>query len=427
MLRRGDRQQKAEATETLRRMLIHERERERVMGCRALGEAVYLQSLRLHIEKLLQDESLRVRCALLEAIAATHLEEYYPSLLRGLHYKSTRDAAMQALVRLENEALPLLVKLAEDMHKPELVRTYAWNTIGQIGTMEALDVLVSHLMTAWGSTRRSILRILLQLPLEAGIDAVSDRMGRSGIETLINQEITFISKNYAALIDLSPEQITGLEADLLRRSLYDMQTDAVERLFLLMRFLYPTSSIKAASFNLESDSWENVARGLEILDNTLDIPGKRALLSILDRRSDQDKLESLAEFVAYIAMSPSDRLRELLEFRHFLSDWGLACCFHLARRYRWSSTPEQTLACLHHPTGFVREAVIAYLRVASPRTLRDLLPRLQDDSDRLVAAHVRRLMVDMGLRSPTPPLPQAVESNGGAYSGQSDLGGMSLI
>lgn len=405
MLRRGDPRQKAEATDTLRRMLTHERERERVMGCRALGEAVYLQSLRLHIATLLQDESLRVRCALLEAIAATHLEEYYPSLLRGLHYKSTREAAKQALIRLENDAVPLLVKLAEDVHKPELIRTYAWSTIGQIGTMEALDVLTAHLITAWGSTRRSILRILIQLPHEAGIDAVSDRLGRSGVETLINQEITFIGKMYAGLIDLAQEDVSGLEADLLRRSMYDMQSDAVERLFLLMRFLYPTSAIKAASFNLESDSWENVARGLEILDNTLDIPGKRALLSILDRRSDQEKLETLSDFVVYTSLPPSDRLRELLELRHFLSDWGLACCFHLARRYRWSTTPEQTLACLHHPTGFVREAVITYLRVASPRTLKDLLPHLQNDTDRLVSAQVRRLMADMGLRSLTPPLP----------------------
>lgn len=100
MLRRGDPRQKAEATETLRRMLTHERERERVMGCRALGDAVYLQSLRLYIEPLLQDESLRVRRAMLEAIAATHLEEYYPALLRGLEYKSTREAARRALVRL---------------------------------------------------------------------------------------------------------------------------------------------------------------------------------------------------------------------------------------------------------------------------------------------------------------------------------------
>ncbi|MDX2213521.1 MAG: hypothetical protein SFY66_09550 [Oculatellaceae cyanobacterium bins.114] len=420
ILRRGDGQQKAEATETLRRMLTHERERERVMGCRALGEAVYMQSLRLHIERLLQDESLRVRCALLEAIAATHLDEYYPSLLKGLHYKSTREAAMQALVRLENEAIPMLVKLGEDVHKPELVRTSAWSTIGQIGTIEALDALVSHLMTAWGSMRRNLLRILLHLPRESGIDAVSDTLGRSGIENLINQELRFIGQIYASLIDFDPNQVAGMEADLLQRALLNMRSDAIQRLFLLMRFLYPSSAIKAADFNLQSGSGENVARGLEILDNTLDIPGKRAVLIILDRRSDLEKLESLSDYMAYTPMKPSQRIRQLLELRHFLSDWALACCFHVARHSRWGVTTEQAVFGLQHPTGFVREAVLGYLRIASPRALRELLPMLKDDPDPLVAAQVKKLLVELRLRSlrdtregsPDSLTPKTIKSNG---------------
>jgi HEAT repeat protein len=398
MLRRGDPRQKAEATDILRRMLTHDRERERVMGCRALGEAVYLQALRLYIKPLLQDESLRVRCALLEAIAATHLEEFYPSLLRGLHYKSTREAAMQALVRLENEALPRLVELAEDPYKPEVVRNAAWMTIGQIGTAEALDVLVSNLSTAWGNTRCSILRILLKLPQERGIDAVSNLQGRSGIEGLISQELSFIGHIYAALMDLSADQVQTDEADLLRRALrYDL-SDAVERLFLLMRFLYSSSAIQAAAFTLQSDSQEGVARGLEILDNTIDIPGKQAVLTLLDRRSDAEKLQSLSDYLTYTPMPPSQRLRYLLDLRHFLADWTRACCFHVARSERWGLTPDQILASLRDPVGFVREAVISYLSVASPKALLELLPMLEQDPDQLVVAQVQQIVRRMRVQ-----------------------------
>jgi HEAT repeat protein len=401
MLRRGNPTQKAEATNTLRLMLTHKQERERVMGCRALGEAVYLQALRLYIPNLLQDESLRVRCALLEAIAATHLEEFYPSLLRGLHYKSTRSAAMKALVRLENEAIPMLVNLAEDVHKPDLVRMHAWKAIGQIGTMEALDALISHLTTAWGTSRRNILRILLEMPRDAGIESTLEQLGRSGVERMIDQEIMFIGQIYAALIDLSPQRITGAEAELMRRALGDMRVDSEERLFLLMKFLYPISAIKAAAFNLQSDSPSNRARGLEILDNTLDIPSKRALLSLLDRRSDWDKLHSLSELVPYDPMTPSDRLRRLLDLRHFQSDWGLACCFHLARQARWNLTAEHTLACLRHPKGFVREAVLAYLKMASPRALAKLLPMLKNDPNPLVADQVQQIIKEFSSNSST--------------------------
>lgn len=397
LLRRGDAQQKAIATDTLRRMLTHDRERERVMGCRALGEAQYLQALRLYIKPLLQDSSLRVRCAMLEAIAATHSEEYYPSLLRGLQYKSTRDAALHALVRLDNDAIPLLVRLAEDPYQPELVRTYALTAMGQIGSVEALNALVSQLMTAWGTTRRNILRILVKLPQETGIDAVSDILGRNGVESLIQQEILFVGQLYAAIVDFDIED-HNRELDLLVKALRDQQTDSIERLFLLMRLLYhPNSAIQAAAFNLESNSPDFMARGLEILDNTIDIASKRTLLVLLDRRSDRDKLQSISEAIGYEAMSPSQRLRHLLELRYFLSDWTLACCFHLARRHRWSLTTEQTLAGLRHPTGFVRESVLTYLKVASPRSLIELLPRLKSDPDRIVSAQVETLMAEFNL------------------------------
>ncbi|HEY9736879.1 MAG TPA: HEAT repeat domain-containing protein, partial [Trichocoleus sp.] len=366
MLRRGNRQERAEATETLRKMLTHEQERERVMGCRALGEAEYMQALRIYIRNLLQDESLRVRRALLDAIAATQLEEYYPSLLKALQYKSTRDAAVKALIRLGNDALPMLERLATDGYKPESLRNQAWQVIGGIGTPEALDILVNSLMTSWGNTRRGILRILLTLFQETGvkrssfIDAALDQLGRSGIENLLDTELSFVAQMLAAKVDLSAEQVSGREADLLREALDALENDAIERFFMLLRFVSPPSAIQAAQVSLQGSSASR-ARGIEILDNSLDISSKRAFLGILDKRSDLEKLRILAAQARYSPQTPNQRLRSILDLRNFLSDWALACCFHLASRKRWNLTADHTVACLQHPTGFVREAVLAYL------------------------------------------------------------------
>lgn len=398
MLRRGSPQEKSAATDMLRRMLTHKQEQERIMGCRALAGVDYLQSLRLYIKPLLQDPSLQVRCAVLEAIAATHVDEYYPALLRGLYYKSTRQAAQRALVCLENEALPLLSDLAEDSYKPTIVRSQAWNTIGQIGTPEAIDLLVTRLTTSWGATRKKLLQVLLKLPQEKGIDAVADQLGRSGIETLITQELQFLAQIYAARLDLATA-----ETNLLQRALRDSEDDAIERLFLLMQFLYDAAKIRAAAFNLQSESREDRARGLEILDNTLDISKKQILLNVLDAVAEAEKLHYLAEIVSYRPMQPSQRLRYLIELRHFLSDWVIACCFDLACRCRWSLTAEQTLTCLKSPTGFVREAVLVYLRLASPKALRKVLPTLIDDADPLVFAQVCQIMAELGLDLPAKP------------------------
>lgn len=401
LLRRGDFRQKAEATDLLRRMLTHKQEQERVMGCRALGDAAYLQSLRLYIRPLLQDASLRVRCAMLEAIAATHLEEYYPSLLRGLYYKSTRQAARHALVRLGDEVLPLLVNFAENPTKPEGIRSQSWIAIGQIGTPEAIDLLVSRLDGSVGATRRILLRVLLRVAQEAGVEAVLERLGRRGIEALITQELQVLAHLYAGLVDLAPDPLATEEADLLRRALRDAETDAIDRLFLLMRFLYDSSKIQAAAFSLQSGSRDSVARGLEILDNTIDLPHKSILLNLLDRQSDPAKLHSVAHLIHYQPMPARQRLQHLLDLRHLLSEWTLACCFHLARYRHWGLGAAQVLACLRHPTGFVRESTLAYLKVVSPRTLREVLPRCKSDPDRIVSLQVKQLMAELGRRGMT--------------------------
>lgn len=391
--------QKVAATTTMRRMLTHKQERERVNGVKALREAVYLQALRIHIPNLLQDESLRVRCAVLEMIAATHLEEYYSALLGALYYKSTRSTAMRALIRLENEALEMLLQLATNTYKPEVVRMYAWRTIAQISTLEAKETLWLHLETSWGATRYHILRSLLKIQ-KSDITSAIDRFQHSRVESLIDQELKFLGEIYAAYIDLQAQkdrqtcERVAIVCELLQRALQELEFDVKERLLLLLRLLYSPEKMQAAAFNLRSQSAVNLARGLEILEHTINLPTKSLLLNILDKRSHQEKLHYLVEakFAEYEQMHIKDRLRKMLTLGNFLSDWCLACCFHVALASRVRLTSAEILVALRHPTGFVREAAIAYLSVVSRRVLLELLPKLQKDSHPLVAAQVKELM-----------------------------------
>lgn len=394
---RGQPAQQAEAMQALERMLNSEQERERAIATRALQQTEADATLvRRYIPQLLQDESARVRCALLEAIGTKRIEEYYPSLVKGLYYKSTRDAAKKALVVLSDEALPLLTTLAEDRRKPDFVRLQAESAIAEIGSEAAMTALVQQLMTSWGTARRNLLRILLKVSGDRGIEAVLDRLGRSGIEQLIEQELLLLGQVFAALLDLSPEALSEREGGLLRSALEGLQQDILDRCFWLLKLLYPFSAIQAAILNLNSDSESSMALGLEILDNTLDIPQKQILIRVIEKRPTADRLADLAELVPYQEMPPQERLCQLLEFRHFLSDWSLACCFHLARAQRWAVAQEATLVCLGHPSSFVREAVLAYLKEASPRTCLELLPALRNDPDPLVAAQVDSLKAELG-------------------------------
>jgi hypothetical protein len=195
---------------------------------------------------------------------------------------------------------------------------------------------------------------------------------------------------YASLIDFAPLEPTHPNVELLARALRDGQSDSLERLFLLLRFLYPSAIIQAAAICMEGVS-SSRARGLEILDHALNLPAKRAILSVLDTRSDSEKLNSLSEFVSYHPLSPEQRLVTLVDLRHFLTDWSLACCFHLARSERWKLTSDQVVACLRHPVGFVRESVLSYIEVMSPRFLHEILPVMQQDPNPLVQRQAESL------------------------------------
>ncbi|WP_353931605.1 MFS transporter [Okeanomitos corallinicola TIOX110] len=403
LLRQGTSMQQAVATKTMRRMLTNKQEQERVNGVRALTEVVYLQALRVHLPNLLQDESLRVRCAVLEMITATRLEEYYPSLLAALYYKSTRPTAMQCLVSMQNEAIPMLLKLATNVYKPEVVRMYAWRTMAQIGTAEAIETLWLQLETSRGTTRDYILRSLLKINQQLENISLVNRFSESRVEALIEEELKFLGEIYAAYVDFqnveSLENYQGNErlviiAQLLQRSLLEVELDVRDRLLLLLKLLYPAEKMQAAAFNLQSQSLVNLARGLEILDHTINLPCKTLLLNVLDRRPEEEKLKYLidGQFYQNQDIPIQERIRKLISQGYLLSDWCLACCFHFAQAAYIRLTTTEILANLSHPTGFVREATISYLSVVSQRILQEILPYLQTDPHPLVAAQAKALI-----------------------------------
>jgi hypothetical protein len=400
LFRQGNNQEAQVAENTLERMLVSTKERERMVGTQALKDITDLEFIIKYIPPLLQDESPKVRSALLEVIGAKRIDSYYPSLLKGLTYKSTREVARQTLINMGNDVLSLLTKVAIDPRQSDFIRSQMWGVMAEIATPETFSELVQQLISSWGISRRNILRILLKVGGEKAIETVLDQVGRSGIETLIDQELLFLGQIYGARLDLNSDRVTGEEVDLLNSALIGMQRDILERCFFLMQFLYPLSSIQAAILNLDSDSQNSIALGLELLDNTLDLPQKALILELLEGglSLNLNKLGIIDTVVPYKPMKSSDRLRHLISFRHFLSDWTLACCFHLGRSQRWTITKEATLVCLRHPNNIVREAVLWYLKEASPRICVELLPLLKNDPNPIVSAQVKQFERELDTR-----------------------------
>ncbi len=416
LLTHGTTKQKVAATKTLGWMLTNQEEQIRIHGVKSLAEASYIQALRIHIPSLLSDESLKVRNAVLEMIATNNLKEYYSELILGIQHKSTRLVAMNGLVKLGNEVLPMLSNLATDNSKPEIPRVYALRTIGQIDTLKAADTLWHHLEISKGTIKCHILRTLLKRHQQQGILTLVDRSYESRIIGLIEDELKLLGQIYAASVDFksqdeiyaayiefktgetlqnfhSKKKVVAL-CRLAQKSFTELEIDIKERLLLLLKFLYPVEKINAAGYNLNSESRVSFALGLEILEHTIKLPCQGILLSVFDQKPPSEKLKKLVEagLSKYEQMTINDRTVKLLDLENALSDWCWACCIHFAQVARIKLKNSQFEASLCHPCGFVREAAVAYLSIANERSFIKRLPDLKKDSHPLVIAQVKEFI-----------------------------------
>ncbi len=452
LLEFGDRDQRAKATNLLRLMLTNPNQEERRASCGAIRNLKYLQALQLYILEIVKQESdINVRCAVLDVVAATHFEKCYPTLVEGLRRPETRSAAIKALTLLKDEALPLLQPIAQNWRESEAVRASAWDIIGQLGSREAIDFLIQQLPIRWSNDRTNILRALVRIQNQKDTDSIADTLGRTEIEALLEQDLMLIAQVTAAILDISGRVKSRDLEEMLYRALKGVQTDAIDRIFLLMQFLYESDAIQAAAYSLKSGINDDVAQGLEILDTKLDIPQKRALLVILEnnlmtgvrspeitqhkkrgrskkknasptapsstltkatqwRLTRQEQLgfelqlQSLSSSMVYSPLEPLDRIKQLLDLRHFLSDWVAACCFHLVRSEAWTLEREQILSALRGGSSLLRESALLYLYNAQQRgqtksAFLKVLPRMQNDADPLLRRQIQQWMEDYQIRA----------------------------
>lgn len=394
ILKRGNNRDKNEAIIVLDSMINSSVEKERVLGVGILKDGAQSFLIKRYLPNLLQEKSSTVRGELIKLIAEKKLANYYYLFLDGLYEKSLRKASHKSLLMLGNEVLPLLNKFSEDKHRSDAIRLQAWHSLSEIGTPETYNSLVQQLISSWGTTRRNLLRVILKIPDDKGLDILMDSLGRNGIETLIDQELLMLGQVYAGLIDL---QVASREGELIINALQGMKNDIFERCFLLMQFLYPLETIQAIILNLNSDNSYSIDVGLELLDNGIDLPQKNIFLQLLEGGLPVKikQLEAIKSIMSYQPMTAKDRLMRLITLRHFLSDWTLACCFHLARSRNWYIQQQIISVCLLHPSSFVREAILTYLKERNPTLCRQILLRIKNDPNPLVSALINQIKAEL--------------------------------
>jgi hypothetical protein len=119
----------------------------------------------------------------------------------------------------------------------------------------------------------------------------------------------------------------------------------------------------------------------------------------------------LANILSYTPLSPEARLCQLMDLRHFFSDWLMASCFYLASEARWSLTRHHVLGGIRSAKGYVREAALLYLRDVYPQAFENVLPKLRNDPDRLVRAQVKETLNQWGVNARQSMFPEPDEDD----------------
>ncbi len=422
MMAYGDSSTQRSASLAFVQMLGRDSEVERLVGAEALKEAGDLERLQQYITPLLQDFSLPVRAALLQAIAETRSRSLYDHLLQALHSPMTQEIARTALQTMGDEGLQLLQKHCHNSAIALDDKLRTWDTLAQLHTLNqqqgssrqgilqypdrrdpqaahqtslqrkqretgdkqsevnALNILALELTQNSGVARQHLLKLLLQQPKRAGIRAVQQILGKkTGIMALVQEELWLLGHLYAALVDLDPKTLDpkhttpSAEVRVFREALIEQQRNVGERVLLLLQFLYPRKSMKLAARKLRDR--DSIPQGLVILERLLEPEIKPRVLAIFGAQSASKKLAQLKRWVAYEPLPGQQRLRSLLSLKPGLDDWPHACAFHLACHRQWRVSDDQLLQGLNHPNLAVQDAAKSYLGEISSGTLDRLLPR----------------------------------------------------
>ena len=233
------------------------------------------------LEALISDKSAEVSRYAIQSAARLGREEHIPTIIHKLSNPLIHEEAVSALKTFGHSALNVLQKSLNDKSKPIGIRKDVAKVLGQIGTQEAVQILLVELDRAREELDTEI------------IDALDrNRSEKTEIHfppKLVRKEIFLAVKKYCQVyIDLigigSDEQDSKREQQLQKR-----QTADFTNIFKLLGLYYPREDIVKAYQNLQTGTKDSVAYAIELLDNILSKEMKDIVLPLIEELNPIEK------------------------------------------------------------------------------------------------------------------------------------------
>jgi hypothetical protein len=271
--------------------------RSRLEAARVIGLVpdVFERELR----KLLEDDAHEVACEAVRAVGLLGKRNLAHRLIDRIGEPWLTGAIVDALARMGDRVVGTVRDHLVDPETPPAVRRELPLVLQAIGSHAAQHVLVESVLDGDTELR---LRVIMALNTLAQLHP-GRRVDRQIVETALAAEITGHYRSYQMLSTMGGA-LAGTEPVV--QSLRDSLSHESERIFRLLKILYPEHDLHSAFVGIQSDDPGVHDNALEFLDNIL-APHVRALVvPLFDRAISPEARARTADRLVGVAVGTRD-------------------------------------------------------------------------------------------------------------------------
>ena len=288
--------------------------RSRMEGARVIG--LVPDHFDRELRKLLEDDAAEVAREAIRSAGALGKRALVHRLVDRIAEPRLTDDVVAALARFGDRIIGTVRDYMVDRDTPQAIRRELPAVLQAIGTAPAQHVLVESLLDGDTVLRTRVLAALNKVMQRHP----GRRMDRQILETALAAEITGHYRSYQLLATIG-DSLASLEPA--AHGLRESMTTESERIFRLLKVLYPGHDLHSAFVSIQSDDPGVHDNALEFLDTIL-APHVRALIvPLFDRAVPLEDRARAAERIVGAAVASREEAIAMMAHSH--DPWLQSC------------------------------------------------------------------------------------------------------
>jgi len=375
LLRSGGIEGVLAAGESLLSLIRSQNTKDRCLAAEVLSEIGVKRFYRPLIQ-LLSDNDMEVKQAALTATGKLGNPRLWSLVIENLAIPEVRETAFSSLVKGGESAVKDLEKGFLSEGQRNTIRMRIIQIMGKIQSPASVAFLLNHINFKNLRIRHQILRSLSACGFR------TEGKQEPLIRLQIFDEIDNVAWKLTAMVDMG----SGEENAILYRALQDEIDRSIDRVILLLSFIYPSASILQAKANLSSDVPEKRAYALEAFDNLLSQDLKGVFLPLIESIQIDQKLKLLERIAPQRRMGKDVRLSEIITCpAHVASNWSKTCSLYILGKTGQEKHADIVIDALKSSNEMVRETAVWALSRIKPDTFIDHIKGFVHDSSETVS------------------------------------------